>query len=188
MRNRRFKPYRERVIEAAEGRILEIGAGSGLNLKLYKPAAAEILALEPDAKLIGMAERNAKNARRPVHFLKASAEQIPLEDETADTVVTTWTLCTIPHARLALEEIRRVLKPSGRLLFVEHGLAPEKSVQTWQNRLTPIWRRIAGGCHLNRPIADLIAGAGFKIDRLETGYMPGLKPMTFIYEGSARPR
>lgn len=189
MRNRRFKPYRQRVIAAAEGRVLEIGVGSGLNLNLYRPAAAEILALEPDAKLIGMAERNAKNAARSVRFLEASAEQIPLENSTADTVVTTWTLCTIPRAGLALAEMRRILKPSGKLLFVEHGLAPEQNVQTWQNRLTPIWQRISGGCHLNRPITHLIESAGFKIDRLETGYMPGpgLRILTFIYEGSARP-
>ena len=187
MRNKRFTPYRERVIAAAEGRVLEIGAGSGLNLKLYKPVATEILALEPDIKLIGMAEHNAKNASQPVRFLKASAEQIPLEDRSINTVVTTWTLCTIPHAIHALEEMRRVLTPNGRLLFVEHGLAPEQNVRKWQNRLTPFWERISGGCHLNRPIDNLIETAGFKIDRIKTGYMPGLKIGAFLYEGSARP-
>jgi ubiquinone/menaquinone biosynthesis C-methylase UbiE len=187
MRNRRLMPYRERVIAAAEGRVLEIGAGSGLNLKLYKPTASDVLALEPDFKLIGMAEHNAKNATRPVRFLEASAEQIPLEDKSIDTVVTTWTLCTIPHAVHALEEMRRVLTPNGKLLFVEHGLSPEQDVQKWQNRLTPVWERISGGCHLNRPIEKLIENAGFKIDRLETGYLPGPKFMAFLYQGSARP-
>ena len=186
MRNRRLLPYRERVIGAAEGRVLEIGAGSGLNLKLYKSAVSEILALEPDPKLTSMAEHHANDATRPVRFLRASAEQIPLDEKSVDTIVTTWTLCTIPHARHSLQEMRRVLKPNGKLLFVEHGLAPERSVQKWQNRLTPIWKRISGGCHLNRPIDILIEEAGFKVDLLETGYIPGPKMMTFLYEGRAR--
>jgi ubiquinone/menaquinone biosynthesis C-methylase UbiE len=105
-----------------------------------------------------------------------------------DTVVTTWTLCSIPGAPAALADMRRVLKPGGRLLFVEHGQAPESRVRWWQDRLTPIWKRCAGGCHLNRPIAGLIEEAGFRIDRLDTGYMRGPKPMTFMYEGSASPR
>ena len=187
MRNRRLVPYRERVSGAAEGCVLEIGAGSGLNLKLYKPAVSEILALEPDRKLIGMAEHNAAGTTRPVRFLEASAEQIPLDDKSVNTIVTTWTLCTIPRAVHALREMRRVLKPGGKLLFVEHGLAPEQSVQKWQNRLTPTWERMTGGCHLNRPIDNLIEEAGFKIDALETGYMPGPKVTAFLYEGSARP-
>ena len=112
---------------------------------------------------------------------------IPIEDRSIDTVVTTWTLCTIPDAARALIEMRRVLKPSGQLLFVEHGMAPEASVRGWQNWLTPAWKRISGGCHLNRPIRSMIAGAGFDFERLEAGYMPGLKPMAFLYEGSARP-
>ena len=124
----------------------------------------------------------------PVKFIEASAEAIPIDDDSIDTVVTTWTMCTIPQVTMALAEIRRVLKRNGRLVFVEHGRAPDRGVRGWQNRLTPAWRRISGGCHLNRAIAMLIEGAGFRFDRLETGYMRGPKPMTFMYEGSARPR
>lgn len=145
MRNRFLLPYRERIIGSAEGTVLEIGAGSGLNLPLYGAGVKEILALEPDPKLMTMARHNAKQARRPVTFLDASAEAIPLEDRSVDTVVTTWTLCTIPEAMRALEEMRRVLKPAGHLLFAEHGLAPEESVCKWQNRLTPAWKCISGG-------------------------------------------
>jgi ubiquinone/menaquinone biosynthesis C-methylase UbiE len=186
MRNRHLRPYRERIIGAAEGRILEIGAGSGLNLKLYGAGAREILALEPDPRLIAMARRNASAASRPVTLIEASAEEIPLEDASIDTVVTTWTLCTIGDVAHALKEMRRVLKPGGTLRFVEHGLAPEPRVQKWQRRLTPLWRRLSGGCHLDRPIGEIIEAAGFKIVGLRTGYLPGPKIMAFLYEGSAQ--
>src|SRR5262249_12795424 len=122
-----------------------------------------------------------------VRLVEGSAESIPLEANSIDTVVTTWTLCTIPDVRRALLEMRRVLKPGGELLFAEHGLAPEENVRRWQNRLNPIWKRIAGGCHLNRPIKDLIERAGFNITEVETGYIQGPKPMTFLYRGRARP-
>jgi SAM-dependent methyltransferase len=187
MRNRHLGPYRERVIGAAEGRVLEVGVGSGLNLARYPPAVQELLALEPDPKLIAMARSKSAERDQPLRFLEASAEHIPLEDASIDTVVSTWTMCTIPDIRRALGEIRRILKPDGRLLFVEHGLAPDPSVRKWQNRLDPFWTRVGGGCHLNRPIATLITAAGFQIDRLRTGYMPGPKLMTFMYEGAGRP-
>jgi ubiquinone/menaquinone biosynthesis C-methylase UbiE len=148
---------------------------------------SEILALEPAPKLIAMAQRLTRSSAVPVRFVEASAEAIPIDDESVDTVVTTWTMCTIPHTAVALAEIRRVLRRSGRLVFVEHGLAPDKGVQWWQDRLTPTWRRFSGGCNLNRPIRNMIEQGGFRVDRLATGYMPGLKPMAFIYEGSARP-
>jgi len=185
MRNEQLNPYRERVIGAAEGRVLEIGAGSGPNLKLYRQAVSEVVALEPDPKLVHMAKRNASGASRPVSFLEASAEAIPLEGKSIDTVVTTWTLCTIPLN--CLPEIRRVLKPGGKFLFVEHGLAPEEGVQRWQNRLDPVWSRISGGCHINRPISNAIEDAGFRIEKIETGYFPGPKVMGFFSEGSAKP-
>ncbi len=185
MRNKQLLPFRERVIGAAEGRVLEIGVGSGMNLPFYRPPVREVLALEPAPRLVSMARGVTRNV--PVGFLEASAEAIPLDAHSVDTVVTTWTLCSIPHGATALAEIRRVLRPGGKLLFVEHGQAPDEGVRWWQDRLTPAWRRFAGGCHLNRPIRSMIEGAGFRIDRIETGYMPGLKPMTFMYEGSARP-
>lgn len=187
MRNEKLRPIRQRVIGNAEGRVVEIGAGSGLNLALYGAGTREIIALDPDPKLTAMAKWHAKDASRPITFLDASAEQIPLDTASVDTVVTTWTLCTIPDAHRALKEMRRVLKPSGRLLFVEHGLSPENGVQKWQNRLDPFWSKVSGGCHLNRPISALIEGAGFKIDKLQTGYIPGPRPMTFFYEGGALP-
>ncbi len=188
MRNRLLRPYRERVIGAARGRVLEVGAGSGMNFPFYGAAVSEVVALEPTPRLMTMAKQAAQTASRPTTFLEASAEAIPLEDQSLDTVVTTWTLCTIPDAGRALEEMRRVLKPDGRLLFVEHGLSDEAGVGKWQDRLTPLWKVIAGGCHLNRPIRNLVEGAGFTIDDLETSYFRGPKIMTFFYEGSARPR
>jgi ubiquinone/menaquinone biosynthesis C-methylase UbiE len=121
-------------------------------------------------------------------LIEGSAELIPLEDRSVDTVVTTWTLCSIPDARRALREIYRVLDPIGRLLFIEHGRAPDPNVRWWQDHLTPIWKRLGGGCHLNRAIKMLIEDAGFRFERIDTGYMLGPKPMTFMYEGSARPR
>ncbi|MEQ1407577.1 class I SAM-dependent methyltransferase [Neorhizobium sp. Rsf11] len=186
MRNERLRPYRERVIGAAEGRVLEIGSGSGLNLPFYGARVREILALEPSPNLLALA-RSAPQSAMPVRFIEASAEAIPLDDGSVDTVVTTWTLCTIPGAAAALSEMRRVLKPGGKLLFVEHGRSPDRGVRWFQDGLTPVWRRISGGCHLNRPIRSMIEDGGFRIDRVETGYMPGPKPMTFMYEGSAHP-
>lgn len=185
MRNRELRPYRERVISRARGRVLEIGLGSGLNLPFYGRDVEELIGLEPAARLVDMAKRNAAQAKRPLTLIAGSAESIPLDDHSIDTLVTTWTLCTIPDANRALAEMRRVLRPGGQLLFVEHGLAPDESVQRWQHRLTPAWKRIGGGCHLDRPIRALIENASFRIDRLETGYAKGPKPMTFMYEGYA---
>jgi len=190
MRNRELAPYRERVLAPAEGRVLEIGIGAGANLKFYPQRVKEILALEPSTKLISMARRSAGQASAAaaaITFLEASAESIPLDSRSVDTVVMTWTLCSIPDAPQALAEMRRVLKPGGQLLFVEHGQSPDASVKKWQDRLTPLWKRIAGGCHLNRPISQLLQNSGFHVTHLKTGYMKGPKPMTFLYQGSASP-
>lgn len=187
MRNRRLRPYRERVISAAEGRVLEVGIGSGLNLALYPQKVDEIVGLEPAHRLIGMAREAAGSARLKATLIQGSAESIPLDRNSIDTVVTTWTLCTIPDPMGALLEIRRVLRTSGQLLFVEHGLAPDEGIRRWQNRVTPIWKRVAGGCHLDRPIRDLIEKAGFQITQLDMGYTEGPRLMTFFYQGRAIP-
>ena len=187
MRQEVLLEYRQRVIEGARGRVLEIGVGSGLNLPLYHQPASLILAVDTSPRLLLMARHS--RPRSPIRFelLEGSAEALPVESESIDTVVTSWTLCSIPNVMAALREARRVLKPSGQLRFVEHGRAPDAGVQRWQNVLTPAWKRLTGGCHLNRPILELFAGAGFGVERVSTGYMQGPRPMTFMYEGVARP-
>ena len=181
-----LRPYRERVAAMAEGRVLEIGFGSGLNVPFYTKAV-RLIGLDPSPELLQAASRETRQARFPVALLEGSALAIPLESHSVDTVVATWTLCSVPDAADALQEVRRVLAPSGRLLFVEHGRAPDASVVRWQDRLTPLWKRLAGGCHLNRPVTELVQRAGFRIEELHTGYMKGPRPLTFMYEGSARP-
>lgn len=186
MRSGHLVGYRERVISAAQGRVLEIGIGSGLNLPFYPAGVDRIIGLEPSRQLIAMARQAAGQARAPVSFIKGSAEEIRLESASVDTVVSTWTLCSIPSTERALAEISRVLRPGGQLLFVEHGLSPDARIRNWQNRLTPIWKRCGGGCHLNRPIRSLIENAGFAMDHIDTGYGKGRRPMVFMYEGRAR--
>lgn len=186
MRQATFGPYRRRVVARASGRVLEIGVGSGLNLPLYE-AATHVIGLDPSTRLLSMARAAAGELGRSIELLEGSAEAIPLPGHSVDTVVSTWTMCSIPDVTRALGEMRRVLAPGGRLLFAEHGRSPERRVVRWQDRLTPVWKRIGGGCHLNRPIEQLIRDAGFRVEQLETGYMKGPKPMAFMYEGVARP-
>jgi ubiquinone/menaquinone biosynthesis C-methylase UbiE len=184
MQQEHFEPYRRRAVAAARGRILEIGVGSGLNLPLY-PSGSRVVGLDPSAKLLSMAREAMADRAQTIELIEGSAESIPFPDHEFDTVVTTWTMCSIPDLRKALAEVRRVLKKDGRLVFAEHGRAPEPSVARWQDALTPVWKRVGGGCHLNRPIDELIVAAGFRVDGLETGYMKGPKPMTFMYQGQA---
>lgn len=188
MLNKRLRPYRDRIAGAAEGRVLDVGVGSGLNFPFYKPQTREIFGIDPSRGLLARAQSNAQLLNVPVHLLEGSAEHIPLEDGSMDTVVMTWTGCSIPAIDIGLQEIRRVLKECGRLLFVEHGRAPEPGIARWQDRLDPFWQRVSGGCHLNRKINYLIVDAGFRIDRLHAGYIPGPSIMTFFYEGAASPR
>jgi len=186
MRNRLLDHYRQRTIETARGLVLEVGVGSGLNLPLYGPAVAHVIAIDPSTELLRLASRRVADARVPVSLLRASAEHVPLADAVFDTIVMTWTLCSIPNPTGALTEMRRVLRPGGRLIFVEHGLSPEIRTARWQHRLTPYWKRISGGCHLDRKTDDLIRAAGFQIDAIEMAYMQGPKPWTFMYQGSAK--
>jgi ubiquinone/menaquinone biosynthesis C-methylase UbiE len=186
MGNARLRPYRDRATRDAAGRVLEVGAGSGLNFARYGTGVREIIALEPSRVLLRMARQEAARTKAPVSFLDASGEAIPLDAASIDTVVLTWTLCSIPDPVKALTEMQRVLKPDGRLVFVEHGLSPDAGVRKWQDRLTPVWKRLGGGCHLNRPMKRLIEGAGFRMDRLTMSYAQGPKFATYFYEGAAR--
>jgi SAM-dependent methyltransferase len=185
MRDRHLTPYRNRTLAAADGLVLEIGAGSGLNFPCYAEGSDRVVALDLSSALLRLAVRRRGTARVPVSLLRGSAERLPAADASFDTVVTTWTLCSVADPLTALREACRVLKPGGKLLFVEHGLAPAPRTAAWQHFLTPCRKAIAGGCHLDRPIDELIRAAGFRVDQLETGYMPGPKPWTFMYEGSA---
>jgi ubiquinone/menaquinone biosynthesis C-methylase UbiE len=185
MRQGDLAAYRQRVVPAAHGRVLEIGIGSGLNLPFYAAGVDQVIGLDPSLPLLEMARRNASGGVARVALLQASAEAIPLDDASVDTVLTTWTLCSIPDVRTALAEMRRVLKPGGIFLFVEHGRASEKGVARWQDRLTPLWKPVSGGCHLNRPVDALIRNSGFAIQDIATGYMRGPRLVTFMYEGRA---
>ncbi|OGA29693.1 MAG: phospholipid methyltransferase [Betaproteobacteria bacterium RIFCSPLOWO2_02_FULL_65_24] len=187
MRNEEATRYRMKTIPAARGRVLEIGAGSGLNLPFYGAGVTRLYALDPSRPLLDMAGRKHPPAGLPVEFLERSAEEIPLESHSIDTVVTTWTLCTVPDPAKALHEARRVLKPGGALLFAEHGHAPDPGVLRWQRRLNPLWLRIAGGCNLDRRIDRLIREAGFEILELQNEYAKGPRPFTYTYWGRARP-
>jgi ubiquinone/menaquinone biosynthesis C-methylase UbiE len=185
MRNRLLDDYRQRTIETARGLVLEVGVGSGLNLPLYGSAVTRVVGLDPSPELLRLASNRTADAVVPVSLLRGSAEHVPFRDAVFHAIVITWTLCSIPNPIAALTEMRRVLRPGGRLIFVEHGLSPEIRTARWQHRLTPYWRRISGGCHLDRKMEELIRAAGFQIDAVETGYMTGPKPWTFMYQGSA---
>jgi ubiquinone/menaquinone biosynthesis C-methylase UbiE len=185
MRNQILDTYRHSAITPAQGLVLEIGVGSGLNLSLYGPAVRRVVGLDPSTGLLHMARKRVAQTLVSVSLVRASAQSIPFADATFDAIVMTWTLCSISNPIEALAEMRRVLKPGGQLLFVEHGLSPEIRVARWQHRLTPCWRRLGGGCHLDREMDKLIRVAGFQIDAIETGYMKGPRPWTFMYRGSA---
>jgi len=177
---------RKKVVPLAKGRILEIGIGSGLNLQFYDSSNVEyIWGLDPSAQMREMAEKRAIDTQFEVEFIGLSGEEIPLESNSANTVLVTYTLCTIPDVVQALSEMSRVLIAGGELIFCEHGLAPDEDVRRWQNRINPIWKRIGGGCNLNRPIPNLIEQGGFKINNIEKMYIPGWKPASFNYWGSA---
>lgn len=178
---------RKQVVPRARGVVLEVGMGSGVNLQYYDPDRVEFVwGLEPSE---GMRRKAADNlARSPVEvrWLDLPGEEIPLEDNSVDTVLLTFTLCTIPDWHKAMQQMYRVLKPGGQLLFCEHGRAPQPGIRKWQDRITPAWMKIAGGCHLNRPIDRLIKESGFALDAVENLYVKNTPKIAgYIYHGVA---
>ena len=178
---------REKVVPLATGLVLEIGIGSGLNIPFYNTAkVTRVLGLDPSEELNRMARKVAEEKGLAVEFILGGAEAIALPDNHVDTVLVTYTMCTIPQVAEANKEINRVLKPKGKLIFCEHGLAPDANVSKWQNRIDPYWGKIAGGCHLNRNIPALISPAGFKIESMEQMYLPGTPKFAgYNYWGTA---
>ena len=168
--------------------VVTIGIGSGVNLPFYRTAVRQIIGIEPSPKLLEMTAQSAKRISMTPELIEGTAEALPLDDRSAAHSPGGYHRVDIPDIEKAVREMHRVLKPNGCLLFVEHGLAPEPRVRWWQDHFTPLWKRCSGGCHLNRPIADIIQSAGFHIEHLDTAYMGGPKPMTFMYEGTARPQ
>ena len=177
---------RQKIVPLAEGDVLEIGFGSGLNLPYYdRTKVRRILGLEPSEGMRRLSAKRIGESGLSVEFIDLPGERIPLDDASVDTVLVTYTLCSIPDAVAALRGMRRVLKPGGRLLFCEHGRAPDEDVRRWQDRLNPAWCRWAGGCNLNRDIPGLIESAGFDIKSDERMYIPGLRMLCYNYWGSA---
>ena len=186
-----LKPHRyqrKKVVHLAEGEILEVGIGSGLNLPYYEASRVKkIWGLDPSEELHDMAKKVASGLDLNVEFLLNSAEEIPLLDGSVDTALITYTLCSIPEVEEAIKEIKRVIKPGGAMIFCEHGKAPDASTRKWQERINPYWKKISGGCNINRDIPNLIESAGFSISQLETMYLPGTpKILGYNYWGSAR--
>lgn len=177
---------RERTLAETRGRVLELGCGTGRNFPLYRGAEA-VLAIDPDRGHLARARDRTASARVPVALVAASAEALPFADSSLDGAISTWCLCSIPDLERALAEVRRVLRPGAPWWFVEHGLCPDPTVARWQRRLTPFWRRLSGGCHLDRPIAEALRAAGFALERLETGRLvPGPRLAAWTFLGLAR--
>lgn len=177
---------RAQIVPQAEGRVLEIGIGSGLNLAFYDAQrVSAVVGVDPSAAMQALARERAARCAVPVEMIALELGQIQAAAASFDSIVCTFTLCSIADAVAALKDMRRVLKPGGRLLFCEHGLAPDAPVVRWQRRLTPYWKPLAGGCHLDRDIPALLAAGGFAIGQLQTGYLKGPRPMTYVYRGWA---
>jgi ubiquinone/menaquinone biosynthesis C-methylase UbiE len=177
---------RRLVVPQAEGRVLEIGMGSGLNLPFYDREKVELIwGLEPSEGMRRKAQKNLASTPLDVRWLGESGENVPLEDDSVDTVLLTFTLCSIADWRKAVGEMRRVLRQGGKLIFCEHGLAPDEEIRKWQNRINPFWKKLAGGCNLNRDIPECIREGGFDVRSVETGYSEGPKIASFKYWGYA---
>lgn len=185
LNNREFARIRARVTEGLEGNVLEVGFGSGLNVPHYPAAVTRIWAVDPATVGRKLAAKRVAASSAPVEYIGLDGQALPLASDSVDHALTTWTLCGIPDAARALGEIGRVLRPGGTLHFVEHGLSPDAKVASWQDRLTPLQRRIAGGCHLNRPISKLVADSGLRLDRLSNYYVPGPRAYGYMFEGTA---
>lgn len=177
---------RSKIVPQALGEVLEVGIGSGLNLPFYDPKkVSSIIGIDPAAQMQSLARKRATAIGIPVEVIAVDVQGIHADTDRFDTIVMTFTLCSIDDPVPALREMARVLKPGGRLLFCEHGLAPDPSIERWQHRLTPFWKPMAGGCHLDRDIPALIRAGGFVIDELSEEYLPGPRPMSYVYSGVA---
>lgn len=177
---------RAQVVPLASGRVLEIGIGTGLNLGFYDASkVSAIVGVDPAAQMQALARRRAERIAIPLEMVALELGQIQAADASFDSIVCTFTLCTIPEPLAALREMRRVLKPGGKLLFSEHGRAPDPGVRRWQQRLTPLWKPLAGGCHLDRDIPALLKAGGFNIREVQSSYLPGPRPMTWVWRGWA---
>ncbi len=180
---------RSKIVPRATGRVLEVGMGPGLNLPFYDRSAVELVwGLEPSEGMRRKAAPALAATDLDVRWLDLPGEEIPLDDDSVDTVVLTYTLCTIADGERALAQMRRVLRPDGLLLFSEHGAAPDDAVRTWQHRIDPVWTRLAGGCHITRPIPHMIESAGFEFVEVTSAYLPGPKISSYHSWGVARPR
>lgn len=179
---------REKVVPQAHGTVLEIGIGTGLNLPLYDSSKVDrVIGLDPSEKSWELAGERAAAVNFDVEFVGLPGEQIPLEDDSVDTVMVTYSLCTIPDPVTALQGMARVLRPGGKLIFCEHGQAPDAGVSKWQGRINPLWMKIAGGCHLNRDIPAIVSAGGFTIDKLEEMYLPSSPRIaSYNYWGTAQ--
>ena len=185
MARREFTPIRARVAAGLEGDVLEVGFGSGLNVPHYPAAVKRVRAVDPATVGRKLAARRVEASPVAVEYVGLEGEALPLGSASVDHVLTTWTLCTIPDVERALGEIDRVLRPGGSFHFVEHGQSPDPKVAHWQDRLTPLQRRVAGGCHLNRPIDRLVGGSGLELTRMDNYYVKGPRAFGYIFEGVA---
>lgn len=179
---------RAEIVPRAHGRILEIGFGSGLNIPFYDGQQVEqLVAIEPSAAMCSLARQRIANSHLPLTLIQSPAESLPLENDSFDTIVVTYTLCTLPDLDGAMSEFHRVLNPRGRVLFCEHGVDPNPTVQRWQNRIDPLWSRLFGGCHLNRNIPELLSQRGFRVSSLWAGNINDLRLASYTYRGEALP-
>jgi len=186
MSNEQMREVRARVCAPLSGDVVEVGFGTGLNVPYYPAEVARVRAVEPSSMCRRISEPRRARSGVPIDDAGLTGESLDLGSESVDAALSTWTLCTIPDLEAALAELLRVLRPGGSFHFVEHGRAPDPGVARWQGRIEPVWKPVAGGCHLTRPIADVLVDAGFTIDRLDTYYLEEVpRPFGFTFEGHA---